>query len=233
MSIAKNIFLVLFITPFFSNAQIENPKGLLDSLKNKLNKVNDYSAKVKINLNVTFIKIPVREAVVFYKKPDKIKMKAKGFAMLPKQGVNFSLVDLLNKPYTAVWIKQEKVNNKVCEVIKIIPLDDQPEIIVATAYIERASKLLYKIDANTAKNGSFKLDFNYPALPNPFDLPEKLNFTFEVNKMSLPMGITGDFDNDKPKEKDNKPQKATLSLTYTDYKVNKGIPDEVFADEKK
>ena len=160
-------------------------------------------------------------------------MKSKGFAMLPKQGINFSLVDLLNKPYTAIWIKQEKVNNKLCEVIKIIPLVENPEIIVATAYIEGASKLLYRMDVNTSKNGSFKLDFNYPSIPNTYDLPEKLNFTFEVNKMSLPMGITGDFDSDRPKEKDNKPQKATLSLTYTDYKVNTGIPDSFFTDEKK
>jgi hypothetical protein len=51
--------------------------------------------------------------------------------------------------------------------------------------------------------------------------------------MSLPMGITGDFDSDKAPEKNNKPQKATLSLIYSNYLVNKGIPDSFFTEENK
>jgi hypothetical protein len=89
------------------------------------------------------------------------------------------------------------------------------------------------VDANTKSNGSFLIDFVYNSITNVFDLPEKLNFTFDVNKMSLPMGITGDFDSDKAPEKNNKPQKATLSLIYSNYLVNKGIPDSFFTEENK
>ncbi len=89
------IFLMLILLQNFvdvnvCNAQEFNPQPLLDSVKNKFNKVNDYTADIKIKVNVTFIKIPVKEGKLYFKKPDKIKLVSKGFAMLPKRGMNFT-----------------------------------------------------------------------------------------------------------------------------------------------
>ncbi len=232
-AVVKITFITFLIFSYKLQAQISEPKLLLDSINSKLNKVNDYSADVKIKLNVSFIKIPVKEAKVFYKKPDKIKMKSTGFALLPKKGINFSLAALLNKSYTSVWIKKELINGNNCDVIKIIPLTEEQDILLATVWIDRKKQLLLRVDANTKSSGSFLIDFVYNSITNVFDLPEKLNFTFDVNKMSLPMGITGDFDSDKAPEKNNKPQKATLSLIYSNYLVNKGIPDSFFTEENK
>jgi outer membrane lipoprotein-sorting protein len=232
-AVVKITFITFLIFSYKLQAQISEPKLLLDSINSKLNKVNDYSADVKIKLNVSFIKIPVKEAKVFYKKPDKIKMKSTGFALLPKKGINFSLAALLNKSYTSVWIKKELINGNNCDVIKIIPLTEEQDILLATVWIDRKKQLLLRVDANTKSNGSFLIDFVYNSITNVFDLPEKLKFTFDVNKMSLPMGITGDFDSDKAPEKNNKPQKATLSLIYSNYLVNKGIPDSFFTEENK
>lgn len=228
---------LVFLFGFFASinigyTQILEPKFLLDSLKQKLNKINDYSADVKIKLNVSFIKIPVREAKVYYKKPDKIKLKSTGFALLPKKGINFSLASILNKPYTSVWVKREKVNGIICDVLKIIPLEDNPEILLATIWINRNRQLMYKVEANSKANGSFVIDFDYQN-NNVLDLPSKLNFTFEINKMSLPMGITGDFDSDKSKDSKNTTKKATLSLIYSNYLVNKGIPNSFFEEDSK
>lgn len=231
--VVKITLIIVLIFSFKLSAQISEPKLLLDSINTKLNRVNDYSADVKIKLNVSFIKIPVKEAKVFYKKPDKIKMKSTGFALLPKKGINFSLAALLNKSYTSVWIKKEQIKGNSCDVIKIIPLVEDQDILLATVWIDRKKQLLLRVDANTKSNGSFLIDFVYNSGTNVFDLPEKLHFTFEVNKMSLPMGITGDFDSDKAPEKNSKPQKAILSLIYSNYLVNKGIPDSFFAEENK
>ena len=75
----KKLILVAIFTITYNTifAQSYDSKPLLDSLKNKMNKVNDYSADVTIKLNVSFIKIPIKKATIFYKKPDKIKMRAK------------------------------------------------------------------------------------------------------------------------------------------------------------
>ena len=105
-------------------AQEFNPQPLLDSVKNKFNKVNDYTADIKIKVNVTFIKIPVKDGKLYFKKPDKIKLVSKGFAMLPKRGMNFTFNELFEKKYNAIYIKNEVISKTNCYVVKIIPLDE-------------------------------------------------------------------------------------------------------------
>lgn len=224
--------LLLTLNILHLKAQDFNPQPLLDSVKNKFNKVNDYTADIKIKVNVTFIKIPVKDGKLYFKKPDKIKLVSKGFAMLPKRGMNFTFNELFEKKYNAIYIKNEMINSVNTYVLKIIPLDDSADILLATLWIDRKTQSIRKIDAVSKTNGNFVTLFDYPAKANPYDLPSQLTFTFEVTKATLPMGVTGDFDSEKPKVKDNKSQKATLSISYTNYVVNKGISDSFFKEEK-
>ena len=175
--------LFLFLFSFHLAAQEVNPQPLLDSIQNKFNKVKDYSADIKIKLDVDFIKIPVRDAKIYFKQPDKIKMKSSGFALLPKRGLNFSTGDLLNKKYQAIYMKKEVLTGISTWVVKIVPLDDKAEILLATLWIDPSKQLIRKIDATTKSNGSFTIHFDYPIPANPFDLPKILSFDFDVNKM--------------------------------------------------
>jgi hypothetical protein len=68
---------------------------------------------------------------------------------------------------------------------------------------------------------------------NPYELPSSLTFTFDVNKSTLPIGITGEFDAEKKEKDDGKPKKATLTIQYKNYVVNKGIPDAFFIEKNK
>ena len=226
------LLVLMFINLGQAQAQEFNVQPLLDSVKNKFNKVNDYTADIKIKVNVTFIKIPVKDGKLHFKKPDKIKLVSKGFAMLPKRGMNFTFNELFEKKYSAIFMKNEIINKINTYVVKIIPLDESADILLATIWIDRKTQTIRKIDAVSKSNGNFVTLFDYPVKANPFDLPSQLTFTFEVTKATLPMGVTGDFGGEKPKVKDNKPQKATLSISYANYIVNKGIADSFFKEEK-
>lgn len=231
-----NLLIALFLFQLgILSAQSFDTKPMIDSVKNKMNKVNDYSADVTIKLNVSFIKIPVKKATIYYKKPNKIKMKTTGFAMLPKNGANFNAGDFLKKDFTSVYIKSEKINGIKTEMVKVIPLTNDNEIILATMWIDRKQSRIYKIDATTKSNGNFLMEFSYPTVANSFDMASALQFTFDVTKTTLPVAISGDFDTDEKQKKtdDGKPKKAILTLNYTNYKVNTGIPDSFFVEEKK
>ncbi|MBL0047345.1 MAG: hypothetical protein IPP32_04510 [Bacteroidetes bacterium] len=224
--------LLLLVGASQAIAQDINPQPLLDSIQQKINKVKDYSADIKIKLDVDFIKIPIREAKIYFKQPDKIKMKSTGFALLPKRGLNFSSGDLLNKKYQAIYIKKELLNKIQTLVVKIVPLEDNSEILLATVWIDRAKQVIRRIDASTKSNGSFTIHFDYPIVAYPFDLPQTLTFDFDVNKMEIPAAISGDYNTEKPKEKKAGPSRGKIILNYTNYSVNKGIPDSFFIEKK-
>lgn len=232
---ARFYFVSLMFAVFYTlpvAAQEFNPQPLLDSIRVNLAGVKDYTADINIKVNVSFLKIPVKQGKLYFKHPDKVKLVSQGFAMLPKRGMNFTLNELFDKKYNVIYVKDEIIKKVKSDVIKIIPMDDNADILLATLWIDRQSKKILKIDAVSKTNGKFVTHFDYPAKPNPFGLPSQLTFTFEVTQANLPMGVTGNFDADtKLKNKDNKPQQATLTIGYSNYAVNKGIADSFFNDE--
>jgi hypothetical protein len=60
-------------------------------------------------------------------------------------------------------------------------------------------------------------------------------FSFNIDKNNIPMGFSGDMSPEsKERKKDNKPTTAgKVYVSYSSYKVNIGIPDEIFEPKKK
>ena len=129
----KIIFIVLaFCLSAFS--QSKDPEKILDSVKAEFNKIEDYTVFVKIKVDVDFVKIPEREVKIYFKKPDKIHIESEGFVMLPKEGLNFSPLSLLNSNYTSFYVRQDTIDGIVTSVIKVIPLDGKSDIILSTLW---------------------------------------------------------------------------------------------------
>ena len=68
--------------------------------------------------------------------------------------------------------------------------------------------------------------FNYP-------LPSEMIFSFNVDRMNIPRGISGEIENDASKDKKQKNTTGKVFITYSNYKVNKGIPDKIFEEKQK
>ena len=92
----KHFIFILLLTSVNLFAQQKDAVKILDAVKEKFNKVKDYQADVIGKLDISFAKVPDTKATVYFKQPDKVKIDSKGFAMLPKQSVNFSPVEMLN-----------------------------------------------------------------------------------------------------------------------------------------
>ena len=52
--------------------------ALVNKVKAKLDRVNDYQAEGKMKIDVSFIDAPESKVTIYYKKPDKFKVKRMG-----------------------------------------------------------------------------------------------------------------------------------------------------------
>ena len=94
----KNLIIIIclfFIQ--FGFAQSKDPDEILKNVITNFNKVNDYVVDVNIKVDVDFLKVPETKAKIYFKQPDKVHLEAEGFAMLPKNGMEFSPSSLLKK----------------------------------------------------------------------------------------------------------------------------------------
>ena len=93
----KKIFTIIFSWFLFYQLSAQTPQELINKIKTKLEKVNDYTARGKLKTNVVFIKAPVASVKVYYKKPDKMKIvNENGISFIPKGSVNINLTKFIS-----------------------------------------------------------------------------------------------------------------------------------------
>jgi len=227
----KIILILLVIGSGIVSPQKKDPDKIIEEVKNRFNKVEDYIVDVNIKVDVDFIKVPETNAKIYYKQPGKIHFESEGFAMLPKNGMDFSPVALLEEEYTAIYERVDTIDNFRTDIIKIIPLTESSDVVLTTLWVDESRYIIRKVESTQKVGGTFSLELKYK---NKFDysLPSQMIFTFNIEGMNLPKGMTGEL-NKKSKE-DRKPEKTTgkVSISYKNYKINQGIDDSIFKEEE-
>lgn len=225
----KNLLLIFFITiQLFP--QTPDPKAVLDKIVKHFNQVKDYEVYIKVIVNVDFLKVPESNAKLFFKQPDKVRIKSESFALLPKEGLDFSPTTILSKNYTAFFEKHDTYNNSKVSVIKVIPLGQTSDVILSTLWIDESKHLIRKIETTTKSSGTYMIELKYDKGEFSHILPSEMLFTFNVNQLNIPTSFTGDINNNKNKKKSEKPVVGTVKVYYNNYLINKDLKDSIFED---
>ena len=222
--------LFAFCVPGFTFAQDNN--ALIQKVKAKLDKVNDYEASGKMKTNVAFLKVPIATVKIYFKKPNKLKIKnEKGVSFVPKGAVNINLANTLNNgKYSVLDAGTEKIGGVTLKVLKLLPEDDNSDVVLSTLYIDEANLVIKKAKTTTRDNGSYELEMTYGKYLE-YGLPDKVIFSFNTKDYKLPKGVTFDFDDDSnPKipEDKTKVKKGRAEITFNSYLINRGVSDAVF-----
>ena len=232
MKIIKQLVLVIVIlVSRSSSAAAQDANALIQKVKAKLEKVNDYEAAGKMKTNVTFLKVPVATVKLYFKKPNKLKIKSeKGVSFVPKGAVNINLNNIISSgKYTILDAGTDKINGAAVRVVKLLPEDENAEVVLSTLYIDEANAVVKKAKTTTKENGSYELEMTYGKYID-YGLPDKIIFSFNAKDYKLPKGVTFDFDDGEAKKVEDKAKnkKGKAEITISSYSINKGVADAVF-----
>ena len=202
---------------------------LLQKVKAKIESVNDYEANGKMKTNVAFLKVPVATIKMYFKKPNKLKIKnEKGISFVPKGAVSINLNNILSgNKYTVIDIGEDKISGAKVRVVKLLPDDDNADIILSTLYIDETNLVIKKAKTTTKDNGTYELEMTYGKY-TAYGLPDKVIFSFNTKDYKLPKGITFDFDDGAVKKPVEKNKKGRAEIVLSSYAINKGVLDSVF-----
>ena len=230
---SNKLFSIVFLFSMVGFSQSKDPEAILNKVKAEFSKIEDYTVDVKVKVDVDFLKMPDREAKIYYKQPDKIHIQSEGFAMLPKEGLNFSPLSLLNSNFTSFYVREDTLNRIVTSVIKVIPLDGRSDVILSTLWVDIKRDLILKVESSRKPEGTFTIDMDYLKTEKGFWLPSSLVFTFSIDRSILPRKFNFDTDSDlkKAMEDSTKVQTGKVFIDYSNYKVNTGLSDEIFTQK--
>ena len=230
----QRIILLLLFFQFSLFAQAQDINVLVQKVKDKINLVNDYEANGRMKTNVVFLKVPVATVKLFFKKPNRLRIKnEKGISFVPKGAVNINMSNVLSSgKYSVLDAGNDKVGSRSVKVVKLLPEDDNADVVLSTLYIDPVNQVILKTKTTTRDNGTYELEMSYGKYI-AYGLPDKITFSFNTKDYKMPKGVTFDFEDGSQKktaaEKEKlKNQKGKMGIFINGYIINKGIADSVF-----
>jgi len=229
----KKFILFFFITVLFSfSTRAQTADEVLQKVRTKLEKVNDYEAKGTMKTDVVFIKAPVASVKIYFKRPNKLRIyNETGISFIPKGAININLNNLfMDGPSAYDVIDVGKEANSNLRIIKLLPKNENSDVVLSTLYVDEASSLIKKSKTTTKDNGTYELEMTYGKYAD-YGLADKVIFSFNTKDYKLPKGVAFDYDDGTGKKDDSdkgKDKKGKVEITYASYNINKGVPDSVF-----
>jgi hypothetical protein len=140
------------------------------------------------------------------------------------------LYSLVNSPYRALDAGSDIIQGIPVRIIKLLPSDENGELVLATLYIDTRRMLVLKAKTTTRENGTNEVELTYGKFLST-GLPDKIVFSFNTQEFKLPKGVTFDYDDGSVKKKPSdkgKNQRGKIQIDYLGYSVNKGLSDSLF-----
>jgi outer membrane lipoprotein-sorting protein len=235
----KSLFLLLACL-FCLNAYSaeKDANKLFIDVRNRLNEVKDYTADVKMRIDVSFMRIPTLYGKLYFKSPDKMKLERNGgISILPRKSISLTLNNLVPAgDATIIDAGTEVLSGKKLRILKVVPGNDAADIILTKLWVDEERLLVQRVETTTRDNGTVSMNLEFGKYAAQA-LPDRITFFIDVKDFKMPKGVTMDYDAGETetvkKESKGKPKKGTIRIDYLSYKINTGLSDAVFAEEKK
>jgi hypothetical protein len=214
----KSITILIFFHFFFNGLSGQEIDPDLMKVKNRLDSISSFSAQLKLEVDISFINMPVKQAKMFYTKGKKVKFSSDDFVMLPKRGLDFSLNSLLEYSFITIDRGLEQRSGKMYKAINIIPTDKRADFSIATILLDTKLKRVVESEISTKKDGTYSLSFQYN---NELKvLPDKVIVNFEIEKINIPINFMGkDTQLDRKKMKAAGAKTGSIYLTMSNYQI--------------
>lgn len=199
-----------------SRAQGIDPDLL--KIKNRMDSIVQFSASLKLNVEVSFINMPAKYARMSYTKGKPLKFSSEDFVMIPKRGLDFSLNSLMEFPFITVPRGEEIRNGKKYKAINIIPTDKRADFSIAMLLLDLQNNRVAETEINTKKDGTYNLLLQYENSSKV--LPSQVEVNFEIEKIRIPLNFMGkDTDIDRKKMRAEGPKSGKIFLQISNYLI--------------
>ena len=210
----------------------------------KFNSIDDYKVDMTIKLEIPAFRMPKKKYKVYYKRPNKIKVKAKGFGILPKTGLFTSPNDNFDN-LTNIKLSDYKDSENIHDIIIIGDLIvDSLKLEMPNEYSRITFDPIVEVKIDTLnwviKNVTTRLDTlklfqinnYYKMYDNKYYMPYQSIVKYYVKDKKLFNWLNKDAGNiigqDNLPTNNESIVEGTITVDYKKYVINKGIKDKIF-----
>ena len=242
------IFKILFLfllanSNAFSN---NNPEYIIKKTDDQFREINNYQVDMVISIAIPAFRMPKKKYKVYFKQPDKIKVKSRGFGLLPKTGMFTSPLENFSNLSNIRFSKNlSRTNPNEIMLVGDLVLDSLA-LDVPNEYARLTFKPTVDVKVDTqnwvitqvlTKIDTVKImEINnfYDIVDDSFYMPIRSTVEYYVKDARLSKWINKDIGtimgNNHNMNIESDMVKGLISVNYAKYRVNRGIKDSIFED---
>ncbi len=242
------IFKILFLFLLANSNAFSNnkPEYIIKKTDDQFREINNYQVDMVISIAIPAFRMPKKKYKVYFKQPDKIKVKSRGFGLLPKTGMFTSPLENFSNLSNIRFSKDlSRTNPNEIMLVGDLVLDSLA-LDVPNEYARLTFKPTVDVKVDTqnwvitqvlTKIDTVKImEINnfYDIVDDSFYMPIRSTVEYYVKDARLSKWINKDIGtimgSNHNMNIESDMVKGLISVNYAKYRVNRGIKDSIFED---
>jgi hypothetical protein len=194
--------------------------------------ITDYTVALDVVTDLERMKIPPMHVTMYYKQPEKVHFDAKGFVVLPREGMGVQFGQLTRK-YAVDSVNRENVDGVALYRLALRSRDEKVLMRPMQMWIDARRWTPERIRMAQPNGSAMEARFSY-AMVDRFWLPQQLvvSFSTAVKDTTAAVAQPNPFAGGAAMPSRGMSRAGKVTVNYSGYKVNTGLPDSIFVQEQ-
>jgi outer membrane lipoprotein-sorting protein len=204
-----------------------DPAGetILHNVEARLAAVHDYTVTLDVVADIERLNVPPMHATMYFKQPDKVHINAEGFAMLPREGLQPNVAKLLAK-YAVAGVGKDTLDGVPVRKVMLQAKSDRSFPRSLAVYVNTQRWTTERIVTSGGADRLVTISFSYVQVQGIW-LPDGMRAAFAL----APADPTETDSPAGPLRPPQKPRNGTVTVRYSNYRLNTGLSDDIFTKE--
>jgi hypothetical protein len=196
----------------------------LDSLERKYSGLKDYTVDVLVHFDIEGFKAPDMQAKLYFKTPDKMKIESKRVFFLPKEGGYFNPFMFKKEEFEIRLLERLTYDSRKAVKLKLTPKKPKRNIQDFVLTIDTDHNLIREMNISSFEGREVKASIQY-GKSSDFELPTRIEL-----QLDIPFNESIEIKDFSQSAEKTKRVTGKVEITYSNYKVNSGLSDEIFKE---
>lgn len=188
--------------------------------------LQDYTATVQVTVNMPGIQVPQRTAKLYFKRPDKLHVESKGIVMIPRQALLMGdLGTQLARQARVILAAKGQKDGAPLYFIKVLPPEGQATSDRLLVWIRGDRFTIEKLEVHKGGQREIAVQWEHQLVNGRFWLMKRLQAEVSMRQMGQRR---------RSGEASRTPTgPGTITVVFSNVRVNSGLPDSLFVEQKR
>ena len=241
----KFLVAALIISQSIANQKEDDyAKVIIDKTESQYRSIKDYQVKMTISMKIPAFRMPKKKYTVFFKQPDKLEIKSKGFGLLPRTGMftspseNFDNLTDVAVDKNSLNLKENRVilrGNLIVDSLAIKMPNDYAKVTfkpTVDVTIDTSHWVITEVVTKIDTIKIMQINNEYGFVDGDHFLPVRSTVEYFVKDARISKWLKKDIGsfigNQQKTDIQDDMVKGKITVLYNKYRVNRGIDESVF-----